>query len=91
MLNLTARSQRQAITNRYESDKLEQYQRRDNLGIFGLDEEEQETEDVLEAKVIKLASDMGVVLKTEEKSVAHRLGRNNQGRSRPVIDCKILP
>ena len=67
MLNLTAKSQRQAIINRYESDKLEQYQRRDNLRIFGLDEEEQETEDVLEAKVIELASDMGkdIIIKDE--------------------------
>ena len=40
MQNLTAKYQRQAITNRYESDKLDQYQRRDNLRIFGIDEEE---------------------------------------------------
>ena len=41
------------------------------------------TEKVLEAKVIELASDMGVILKSEEISVTHRLGRSRlQDRDR---------
>ena len=73
ILILASQFQRHCLSNRYEADKLEQYQRRDNLSIFGLDEENQETEDVLEVKVIKLASDMGMTLRSEVISLAHRL------------------
>ncbi len=79
-------SQKQALLNRYETDKLEQYQRKDNLCIYGLEEENEETEDVVEAKVIELAADMGVTLVSDNISVAHRLGKPQaSNRSRPVI------
>lgn len=77
-------SQKQALLNRYETDKLEQYQRKDNLCIYGLDEESDENEEVVEAKVIELAADMGVTLVPDNISIAHRLGKP-QGRNRPVI------
>lgn len=77
-------SQKQALLNRYETDKLEQYQRKDNLCIYGLEEESDESEEVVEAKVIELAADMGVILVPDNISIAHRLGKP-QGRDRPVI------
>lgn len=54
LLKLITKIQRQCLYNKYDIDILEQYQRRDNIRIFGLTEDEQETEDVLEAKVIEL-------------------------------------
>ena len=56
----TANAERNCLVNRYENDTLEQYTRRDNLRIFGLEEDADESEDMLEAKVIELADDMGV-------------------------------
>ena len=41
MLILASQNQKQCFLNRYENDKVEQYQRKDNLRIFGLDEVEQ--------------------------------------------------
>lgn len=77
--------QRIALLNKYECDKLEQYQRRDNLRIFGFENEEGESEADLERKVIDLASDIGVVLKPEEISVVHRVGRKVPDQNRAVI------
>lgn len=76
--------QKIGLVNKYDSDTLEQYTRRDNIRITGVEEEGDETEEVLEAKIIELANDMGVVLKTDDISIAHRLGKP-QGKNRPVI------
>lgn len=75
MLKLASQNQKQCLFNRYENDKLEQYQHNDNLCIFGLEEEEEEREDALEMKVIELASDMGVTLQSGDISVAHVIGK----------------
>lgn len=77
-------TQNQVLVNNYDCDKIEQYQRRDNIRIFGLEEEEGETEEDLELKVIELASEMGVSLKADEISIAHRLGRS-RNKERQVI------
>ena len=79
-----AEMQRYCLLNKFENDKLEKYSRRDNLRISGLAEEADETDEVLEAKVIELAEDIGVKLKPEEISVAHRLGKPRDG-GRPLI------
>lgn len=76
--------QRYCLLNKFENDKLEQYSRRDNLRISGIEEDADETEEVLEAKVIELAENIGVKLKSEEISVAHRLGKPRDG-GRPLI------
>lgn len=72
------------LMNKYKNDRLEQYSRRDNLRISGLEEDNDESEEVLEAKVIELAGSMGVKLESNEISVAHRLGKPRDGE-RPVI------
>lgn len=76
--------QRQTILMKYEYDKLEQYQRSDNLRVYGMEEEREETEEILEEKVIELASNMGVNLESGDISVVHRLGKQRDG-GRPVI------
>ena len=80
----TANVERNCLVNRYENDSLEQYTRRDNLRIFGLEEEEDENENILEAKVIEVANDMGVNITQSDISIAHRLGKPGN-RSRTVI------
>ncbi|KAK4320801.1 hypothetical protein Pmani_008340 [Petrolisthes manimaculis] len=76
--------QRQALLMKYECDRLEQYQRSDNLLIYGIEEESEESEEALEEKVVELASNMGVNLQADDISVVHRLGKP-QDRERPVI------
>lgn len=84
MESKVAEMQRYCLLNKFENDKLEQYSRRDNLRISGLEEDAGETEEVLEAKVIELAEGIGVKLKPEEISIAHRLGKPRDG-GRPLI------
>ncbi len=45
------------------------------MRILGLEEEADETGGVLEAKIIELAGDIGMNLKTDDISVANRLGK----------------
>lgn len=77
-------AQKYCLMNRYENDRLEQYMRRDNLRIVGLTEEDDESEEVLQAKTIELAADMGVTVEPGDISTVHRIGRRGD-RSRPVI------
>lgn len=79
-----AEMQRNCLLMKYENDKLEQYSRRENLRISGLEEEEDESEEVLEAKVIELADTIGVKIEQNDISIVHRLGRPREG-GRPVI------
>lgn len=74
----------QALLMKYECDRLEQYQRRDNLRIYGIEEESEESEETLEEKVVELAANMGVILQTDDISVVHRVGKLRD-RERPVI------
>ncbi|KAG0716773.1 hypothetical protein GWK47_008900 [Chionoecetes opilio] len=64
--------QRYCLLNKYENDKLELYSRRDNLRISGLVEDEDKSEEVLEAKIIELADNIGVKLKPDEYQLTHR-------------------
>ena len=84
-MKTNAHYQRVALLNKFECDKLEQYQRRDNIRILGLDGEQNEKEDELENKVIGLANDLGVTLTPEDISVVHRVGRPIPHENRPVI------
>lgn len=80
----TASVQKLSLLHKYDNDNLEQYMRRDNLRVFGIEEEDDENEEVLEAKLIGVAADMGVELESSDISVAHRTGKPGQG-NRPVI------
>ena len=81
---LSLNMQKINLEHRYENDRLEQYTRKDNLRIFGIEEESDEDEDILQAKVIEVAADVGVKLEADDISIAHRLGKVGD-RSRPVI------
>lgn len=84
ILRSSDEAQKYCLLNRYENDRLEQYMRRDNLRIVGLAEEEDENEEILQAKTIEVAADMGVTVEPGDISTVHRLGKPGE-RSRPVI------
>lgn len=71
------------LYHRYDNDRLEQYTRRDNLRIFDTEEDQDEDEYVLQAKVLEVAADVEVKLETDDISIAHRVGRT-ENRNRPV-------
>lgn len=74
---------------KYECDKLEQYQRSDNLRIYGMPEERDKTEDSLEDKVVEFASTMGVELQPDDSSVVHRVGKpRDTDRPRIIRFCR---
>ena len=67
-----------------EVERLEQYGRRENIWIYGL--EESRGEDTT-SKVVELAADMGVAISTSDISVSHRLpisGKSPDAK-RPII------
>lgn len=55
-----------SLLNKCENYKIEQYQRRDDIRIFGLEDGQRENEEDLEVKVVNLAYEMGVDLKPED-------------------------
>ncbi|KAK4310455.1 hypothetical protein Pmani_017984 [Petrolisthes manimaculis] len=52
LVSNSAEKQRSCLLSRFDNDRLEQYMRRDNLRIFGIEEEPDEDEDIIQAKVI---------------------------------------
>lgn len=65
-------------------DDLEQYQRRNNIRIFGVPEEERENTDNI---VINIASDMGMKIDYCDIDRSHRVGKpdNYRDKARPII------
>lgn len=59
--------------------------RRDNVRLTGIEEDEDEDETILETKVINVAADIGVELEPRDISIAHRLGKPEGGKARPII------
>ena len=63
-------------------DDLEQYQRRQCLRVFGVEEGPDEDTDV---KAIEIARKIGVDLSIEDIDRSHRIGVRNNDRPRPII------
>ena len=63
--------------------EMEQYQRRDNLRIFGIPESRNEDTDQLALKVFN--DRLGVQLDLSDVSRSHRVGPNVPGKPRPII------
>ncbi|KAL7402199.1 hypothetical protein ABVT39_011223 [Epinephelus coioides] len=72
---------------KYREDELEQYSRKENIRINGMEEQSgEESDDQLIEKVCNLAAAPGSVMKEEDISLAHRLGGvKKQRKMRPVI------
>ncbi|KAH3885326.1 hypothetical protein DPMN_009320 [Dreissena polymorpha] len=71
-------------------NELEQYSRRNNLRITGLqgDTEFQSSISVTEQVSSLLNTKLGLKVQKEDIDVAHRLGKFNRVKARPVIVCK---
>ena len=69
-------------TQSFELDRLQQYGRRDNVRVNGIEETAEESTNSI---MVKLASDMGVPITEQDISVSHRMGRNTTGKPRPII------
>ncbi|KAK4301134.1 hypothetical protein Pmani_026716 [Petrolisthes manimaculis] len=89
LVSNSAEKQRSCLLSRFDNDRLEQYMRRDNLRIFGIEEEPDEDEDIIQAKVIEVAADIGVKIEANDISIAHRLGREG-GQGRQACACEVL-
>ena len=63
-------------------DDLEQYQRRQCLRIFGVEEETNENTDEI---AVELAANIGVDLQVADIDRSHRVGRRVGDRPRPII------
>ena len=63
-------------------DDLEQYQRRQCLRVFGVEEKPNEDTDRI---IIDVAQKIGVDLSVSDIDRSHRVGRRDTGRPRPII------
>ena len=63
-------------------DDLEQYQRRQCLRIFGIEEKTSEDTDQI---AMEVAQKIGVQLNVNDIDRSHRVGRSDTGRPRPII------
>ncbi|KAK4321308.1 hypothetical protein Pmani_007884 [Petrolisthes manimaculis] len=78
LVSNSAEKQRSCLLSRFDNDRLEQSE------IFGIEEEPDEDEDIIQAKVIEVAADIGVKIEANDISIAYRLGREG-GQGRPVL------
>ena len=69
---------------KFSNDKLEQYTRKDNAVISGLNDPHERDEDTTE-KVIELANEIGVTVTRADISTSHRLGSVSATYNRPII------
>ena len=76
MESLRARVQSQL----FELERLQQYSRRENIRVYGIDETADECTNTI---IVKLAYDMGVAI--SEQELSHRLGRKTGNKPRPII------
>lgn len=74
----------QAVQNKFNIDKMEQYTRKDNALISNIPDPHEKVEDT-NSIVIKLASEIGVTINQEDISTSHRLGSVTSHHVRPII------
>ena len=68
------------------ADRNEQYARRNNVKIMYVDESESETVEESEKIALKIFRDkLKMNIKPEEIEVAHRVGKKNSGKNRPLL------
>ena len=66
-------------------NSLEQYGRRTNIRIFNLKENKGESSEMCRKKCCELFTEIGVATKEADLEAAHRVGRETDGRNRPII------
>ena len=68
----------------FDNDRLEQYTRRENVRIFGVEQERGETPETVERKAVQLMRETGADITSADIEACHRVGRPKNG-SRPII------
>ncbi|KAK7501735.1 hypothetical protein BaRGS_00007166 [Batillaria attramentaria] len=68
----------------YENDLLQQYTRRESVRVYGIKQDEDETEEQVERKVMDIFTKCGVDVKLDDTAAIHRVGKLKNG-SRPVL------
>ena len=79
--NLDYLEDRSSLKAMSEAEKLEQYNRRDNLKIYNVDEKDGETYEQTMDAVVSIAHEVGAEVHIKDISIAHRL----PGRRRAII------
>jgi len=81
--------QKQSLIQKFENDKIEQYQRGENIRIIGMEESDGEDDCKLEEKVVKICEDIEVEIDSTDVSAVHRIGKRAAttaaDKPRPVI------
>lgn len=81
---------RHMLVLKYQLDMQEQHTRKEAVRISGLPEgPDEETDTILRAKIVKMATDAGMKMTNADISVCHRLGSKQTTRVRNVI-CKFV-
>ena len=68
----------------YENEALEQYTRRENIRIFGIDKQIDETSESVEAKALKVMNATGADVSSNDIAACHLVGRPKNGKQ-PII------
>lgn len=68
----------------YDNDRLQQYSRRESVRIFGVRQEERESGEEVEKKVMEVLKDAGVDAVPDDIAACHRAGRKQNG-TRPIL------
>ena len=68
----------------YDNDRLEQYTRRENIRIFGVQSETGESSDSVEKKALEVMKATGASVSSNDIAACHRVGRPKNG-SQPII------
>lgn len=83
---------KQNLLLKYDIDRMEQYSRRETIRVAGMEEQGDETDDMLRAKLVKIGDDCEVKFQSEAISVCHRVGRKKEGagaKPRDVL-CRFV-
>ena len=76
--------QKQGLLAHFQNDKLEQYTRRENFRVSGLDISDNDNKEVLMEKVCVLIQSIGVDLNKDDFVACHRAGK-----SRKQVICRL--
>lgn len=81
---IAAAVQKQGLLAHFQNDKLEQYTRRENFRVSGLNISDDDSRDVLMDKVCTLTQSIGVDLNKDDFVACHRVGK-----SRNQVICRL--
>ena len=83
---LKAELKQEVSLRQKQTNELEQYGRRNNVRITGVDDSWTETAELTTTKVVKLINDkLSLTVSENDVDISHRMGKFDQNRKRPII------